>query len=112
MKKCQICGKELKNFYAKACLKHSKNMIYIWCPTHPFNKDRYYPEHRLIMEKHIGRILLLNDVAHHINSNQSDNRIENLMLFSSHSEHMRFHSNNTLKRNLKTGRFISKRGER
>lgn len=62
-------------------------------PTHPFtNKNKYIYHHRLIMEKHIGRYLKPREVVHHINSDPSDNRIENLMLFSSHSEHQKFHN--------------------
>lgn len=63
---------------------------YIKIPTHPFSNNKgYYPEHRLVMEKHLGRILDPKEVVHHINSKRSDNRIENLGLFASHSDHMK-----------------------
>lgn len=61
---------------------------YLLKKDHPFSgKQGYIAEHRLVMESHIGRSLKRGEVVHHINRNISDNRIENLQLFSSPGEH-------------------------
>jgi hypothetical protein len=65
--------------------------ILIYSPNHPKAiGGQYVYEHRLVMEKHIGRYLTDNEVVHHINKNTSDNRIDNLMLFKNNAEHLRF----------------------
>lgn len=61
------------------------------CPSHPFcDKYGYVLQHRLIVEKHIGRILLKSEVVHHTNGITSDNRIENLEILEK-GEHTRLH---------------------
>jgi len=48
-------------------------------------------EHRVIMEEHLGRELDYNEVVHHINGDDKDNRLENLQLMS-RSEHTKLHN--------------------
>lgn len=63
--------------------------ILVYSPNHPYaTKDNRVREHRLVMEKNIGRYLLPNEVVHHIDGNKQNNSIENLKLYSSNGKHL------------------------
>jgi len=72
--------------------KTSDGYIIIKSPNHP-NKDGYgyFKEHRMVMEKVLGRYLDKKEVVHHINGIRDDNRKENLKLFKNNYEHQKFH---------------------
>ena len=96
-------GKNNPN-YKGGKVKRADNYIIIYKPKHPFaiNK-KYVLEHRLIMEKYIGRYLTKKEVVHHINNINNDNRIENLFLCKNNKEHfIKYHN---LKRN-RLGQFL------
>ena len=71
--------------------KRADGYIAIYYPSYPnCTKDGFVMEHRLVIEKSIGRLLTKNEVVHHINHNRADNRLENLLLMTV-SEHCKLH---------------------
>lgn len=104
---CEVCGKEYQRkyfykggrtcglkcaailriregkgrpFYPKARLVVQKgNYLREYAPKHPkADKDGRVAQHRLIMERHLGRQLEDWEKVHHRNGVKTDNRIDNL----------------------------------
>lgn len=121
---CQTCGEKYKTFpsakkkfcnnkcYTKLGIGNPKwrggfflldGYKYIYSPDHPDRTNNgYVAEHRLIMEKMIGRRLTKKEAVHHLNHNRVDNRPNNLHLCTSNGSH--FIENHLVER-TKNGRF-------
>lgn len=70
----------------------SNGYIRVHMQDHPFkNASGTVLQHRLVMEKKLGRYLTENEHVHHINGIRDDNRLSNLVILTK-SEHIRFHN--------------------
>jgi len=90
IEKMKLRDRPKKERIVKGC-----GYIGIYCPNHP-SADKYGRalEHRVVMEREMGRYLTPEEVVHHINEDKTDNRIENLQLFANTNLHTQFHMRN------------------
>jgi hypothetical protein len=67
-----------------------KGYRFVYAPDHPFaTKNKQVAEHRLVMERLIGRYLRRTEVVHHIDGNPLNNAPNNLELFESNASHLK-----------------------
>ena len=72
--------------------------VLVRMPFHPQSRSNgYYPEHRLVMEKMIGRYLEKEEVVHHIDGNKENNSPGNLVI-TTHHLHGKEHWKDKIKR--------------
>lgn len=88
----------------KGGIRLRRGYVYIYSPDHPYkDNNNCYPEHRLIMEKHIGRYLNREEIVHHIDGNKANNTIDNLMLLPNKAAHKRYHKEVGLNTRFRAG---------
>lgn len=71
--------------------KNTMGYIVVYAPNHPCvqkSNFRYILEHRLVMEKKIGKYLKDTEIVHHLNGIKDDNREENLALCNRRDHHI------------------------
>ena len=63
---------------------------YIYSENHPYRtKANYVAEHRLVMERKLGRYLTPHEVVHHIDGDSQNNSPENLIVFRTNADHLK-----------------------
>lgn len=95
--KCKIESCYRRIYCREYCSKHYKSLNISKIPLEKNNSGwnhngyvrlvidgKEIPEHRYVMQKHLSRELLPSENVHHKNGNRSDNRIENLEIWSHH----------------------------
>lgn len=84
-------GKNSSNWKG-GVIKRKNQYIHILSPDHPNRDSRgYVQEHRLVVEKTLGRYLTPKEAVHHKDGNKHNNKPENLELISSKGQHTRQH---------------------
>ncbi len=73
-------------------IPHANGYILEWVGyDYPGSKSGRVLQHRLIMERHLGRPLKDNEEVHHINEIKTDNRIENLQIVDAPIHQRKYH---------------------
>lgn len=74
--------------------KRGKNggHILVYAPDHPQARKGFVPEHRLVMERKLGRLLTEAEKVHHKNLDMQDNADSNLVVTNNIREHNKVHA--------------------
>lgn len=128
---CKECGNKIKNYWWRPNQKFCSNTCYrkwrkeneyhyktripiykggyrlLFSPNHPNRNNKgYVYEHRLVMEKSIGRFLTKDEIVHHKDENRLNNVSSNLQL-TTKGNHLNHHRTNASQKRKRgdDGRF-------
>lgn len=74
----------------KGTINTPQGYVVRYSPDHPHANSSFHVfEHRLVMEKHLGRYLEPKETVHHIDGNRANNDISNLVLYGTRGEHLK-----------------------
>lgn len=77
------------NPFWKGGITYLKGYRFLRVPQHPnATRHGYVAEHRLVMEKKLGRYLGKKEVVHHLDGNKLNNSPGNLQVFVSNAKHL------------------------
>ncbi len=80
----------LKRWHQRKSYVNRDGYVMVWLPEHPKNFRGWYYEHRMVIEKQLGRVLETYIQVHHISKIKTDNHPNNLFACT-HAEHRKAH---------------------
>jgi hypothetical protein len=85
-------GIEALHYTGGHTVRQKPGYLLEYCPEHPAcNLRGHVRQHRLVIERHLGRFLSGAEVVHHKNGDLADNRLENLELLPNQAAHAKYH---------------------
>lgn len=94
--KVSVCSRACKNSYMSkpdgVTKRKTSGHVLEKLAQHPSARKGFVPQHRLVVERHMGRLLTAEERVHHINCIPNDNRIENLFVCENPAAHTRAHN--------------------